>query len=228
MPKIRDFHTHTTLSDGVLTPVELIRRAAVKGYAAVGIADHSGPGMMERIIAEVAKDCELCSRHWDIVALPGIELTHVPAASIAELAAEAKRLGAAFVVVHGESPVEPVEPGTNLAAASCPDVDLLAHPGPIDEQVAQAAAENGVFLEITAKEGHCLGNGAVARAALACGAKLLLSSDTHVPDQLLTPDFALTVLAGAGLDENQALQVMEANAEEFLQRCLKRVAWGKR
>ena len=35
-----DFHTHTFLSDGVLSPIELIRRALVRGYKAMAITDH--------------------------------------------------------------------------------------------------------------------------------------------------------------------------------------------
>ena len=42
-----DFHTHTFLSDGVLTPVELIRRAHVAGYRVIAITDHVGPGNLE-------------------------------------------------------------------------------------------------------------------------------------------------------------------------------------
>ncbi len=221
--RIIDFHTHTFLSDGVLCPIELIRRAAVAGYAAIGIADHSGPGTMARIIAEVAADCELAREKWNFPAIPGIELTHCPASAIPELAAEAKSLGAAFVIVHGESPVEPVEPGTNLAAASCPDVDILAHPGLIDEEAAAAAAENGVFLEITAKDGHSLGNGHVVTVAQKAGAKLILGSDAHTPGQLLSGDHAMRVLRCAGLGEAEALQVLEENARQLLRRCAERM-----
>jgi predicted metal-dependent phosphoesterase TrpH len=32
-----DFHTHTTLSDGALSPVEQIRRAHVRGYTAIAV-----------------------------------------------------------------------------------------------------------------------------------------------------------------------------------------------
>jgi len=217
---LRDFHTHTTLSDGVLTPIELIRRAHVNGYAAIGVSDHCAQGTLARVIAEVAGDCALAERHWGIKALVGVELTHAPAEAIAELAAEAKSLGAAYVVVHGETPVEPVVPGTNLAAASSPAVDLLAHPGLMDEETAAAAAENGVFLEITARGGHCLGNGHVLRLALEAGAKVLLSSDAHAPGDLLTPTMALKVVRGAGLTEQEARAVLENNSREFLQRCL--------
>lgn len=220
-----DFHTHTMLGDGVLSPVELIRRAIVAGYGALGISEHCGMGMMARLLSEVRADCELAHKHWGFLALPGVELTHVPAGAVAELAAEARRLGAAFVVVHGESPIEPVEPGTNLAAACCPEVDILAHPGLLDEETAAAAAANGVFLEITAKFGHNAGNGRVVEMARRAGARLLLGSDAHEPGHLLSHDYALTVLLGAGLSPEEASQVIEANAREMLDRCLRRIGW---
>jgi len=213
-----DFHTHTFLSDGVLAPIELIRRALVNGYTCVGIADHAGAGTLESAIGAARKDCELAARHWNIIALPGVELTHVPAAAIAELAAAAKRAGALYVVVHGESPVEPVEPGTALAAASCPEVDVLAHPGHITPEVASAAAANGVFLEVTARQGHSLTNGIVVAVGRAAGAKFLVNSDAHRPEDLLTRAQAESVARGAGLDEAEARQALEENPRELLRR----------
>lgn len=213
-----DFHMHTTLSDGVLCPGELIRRAMANGYTAMGIADHSGAGQLERIIREVALEAELVKEHWDFPVLVGIELTHVPPTAIAELAARAREIGADHVVVHGETPVEPVPEGTNLAACKCPDVDILAHPGPLTLEAARAAAENEVFLEITTRQGHCLGNGHVARVAVEAGADLILNSDTHAPGDLLTEDFARTVALGAGLDEEHVRAATEINPERLLAR----------
>lgn len=213
-----DFHTHTFLSDGVLSPIELIRRAIVSGYSALGIADHCGAGTMARVIEETATEAELALRHWNFRVFPGVELTHVPASSVAELAAEAKRLGASHVVVHGESPVEPVEPGTNRAAVSCPDVDVLAHPGLLTAEEAQIAAETGVFIEITAKDGHSLGNGRVAALAREAGADCLLNSDSHLPSHLLTPDFARTVALAAGVLEEELDTLLRANPEELIAR----------
>jgi len=218
-----DFHTHSTLSDGALLPMELIRRCIVNGYSALGIADHSSASTMGRVIREVRRDCELAERFWGFTALPGIELTHVPAAAIGELAAEARSIGAAYVVVHGQSPVEPVEPGTNLAAVSCPDVDILAHPGELTEDEARLAAEHGVFIEITAKEGHSLGNGHVARVAQAAGARLLVNSDTHMPGQILTEEFARRVARLAGLEGEVLEQTLIANPQELLARVRERM-----
>lgn len=211
-----DFHTHTTLSDGVLLPMELIRRCIVNGYSALGIADHASASTLGRVIREGRRDCALAQKHWGFAAFCGVELTHVPATSIAELAAEARRQGAAFVVVHGQSPVEPVEPGTNLAAVACADVDILAHPGEIAEEDARLAAENGVYLEITARDGHCLSNGHVARMALAAGAKLLVNSDTHLPEQILTEEFAGRVAIGAGLEGQALTDALVTHPEELL------------
>ncbi len=221
---VYDFHTHTTLSDGVLLPMELIRRCIVNGYGALGIADHTSASTMGRVIREVRRDCQLALKHWGFSAFPGVELTHVPAAAIGELAAEARRMGAAFVVVHGQSPVEPVEPGTNLAAVSSPDVDILAHPGDLTEEEARLAAENGVFLELTAKDGHSLGNGRVAQVALAAGAKLLVNSDGHGPDGLLTEEKARRVARLAGLTNAQVEQVLVANPQELLARIKPRMS----
>lgn len=215
--RVYDFHTHTFLSDGVLSPIELIRRAMVKGYSALGIADHVGAATMARVIEELRRDCDLAAEHWNFEAFPGVELTHVPAASIPGLAAEAKRLGASHVVVHGETLVEPVEPGTNAAAVACPDVDILAHPGLLAEDQALLAAENDIFIELTSKEGHSLSNGHVFRVAQS-GMACLLNSDAHVPDHILTPDFARLVALGAGVPEEQLDRVLRQNPEKLLER----------
>ncbi|MFC1861035.1 histidinol phosphate phosphatase domain-containing protein, partial [Chloroflexota bacterium] len=125
---VYDFHTHTTLSDGVLSPIELIRRASVNNHSAIALSDHAATGTMKRIIEEITEVCTLARSYWNIIAIPGIELTHLPAQAIAEAAKRAKGLGAWLVIVHGETITEPVEKGTNLAALHSPDVDILAHP----------------------------------------------------------------------------------------------------
>jgi len=134
--------------------------------------------------------------------LPGIELTHVPPALIKPLVLRARELGALVVVGHGETPVEPVIPGTNRAAIEA-GVDVLAHPGFITEEVARIAKEKGVLLELSARKGHCLTNGHVAGVALRVGAGLAVCSDGHDPGDFMTGERARTVALGAGLSEDQ-------------------------
>jgi len=213
---VYDFHTHTTLSDGVLSPIELIRRSAVNGYKAVAITDHADTGNMKRIIEENAEACRLARSCWDIYAIPGIEITHVPAKAIAETARKARDFGAWLVVVHGESIVEPVEPGTNTAALQSPDVDMLAHPGLITLEETELAVRNGIYLEITYRKGHCLTNGYVASLAQKAGAKMLLNSDAHDVGDLLTDSIAEKVVKGTGLDDGISQQILTANPQELL------------
>ena len=215
---VYDFHTHSTLSDGALLPMELLRRCVVNDYGGVLISDHSSASTMERVIVEAGRDCALAREHWSFEAYAGVELTHVPAGSVADLAKQAKAAGAALVVVHGESPVEPVEPGTNLAAARCPDVDVLAHPGLLTPEVAENARDNGVFIEVTARQGHAMANGRVVRVAMEAGARIIVNSDAHRPEDLLTPQWAEHVARCAGIPEAMLDAVLADNARELLDR----------
>ena len=215
---IYDFHTHSSLSDGALSPLELIHRAVQHGYRAIAITDHVGIGQLERFITEIAKDCLLAERYWDVIAIPGVELTHLPAIAISDVARQAKETGARVVVVHGETIVEPVEQGTNMAAVQSPYVDILAHPGLLTHDEATIAAANGVFIEISARKGHSLANGHIAKTTLTDGAKLLLGSDAHDEEDLLSVGSATAILRGAGLTGTKLEEVLQDNPNTLLQK----------
>ncbi len=208
-----DLHTHSLFSDGVLVPSELVRRAVMKGYEVIAITDHADSSNLDFTIPRVAAACKELNRRWKIIALPGIELTHIPPETFAELTQRARSLGAAIVVAHGETLVEPVHPGTNRAAIEA-GVDILAHPGLITKEEAELAAQKGVYLEISSRKGHCLSNGYVAKMAATAGAKLVIDSDTHEPGDLITSEFAETVLRGAGLAADQ-IAVVFRNSKEL-------------
>ena len=207
-----DLHTHSLFSDGVLVPSELVRRAVMKGYEVIAITDHADSSNLDFTIPRVAQACRELSSRWKITALPGIELTHIPPETCAELTARARSLGAAIVVAHGETLVEPVHPGTNRAAIEA-KVDILAHPGLITREEAALAGRNGVHLEISSRKGHSLSNGHVAKIAAEAGAKLVIDTDTHEPGDLITDEFARTVLFGAGLVGGQLDEVFRNSRE---------------
>jgi len=193
-----DLHTHTLLSDGDLLPIELARRADVKGIEAIAFTDHVSYSNVERVIGEALKDCET-AESWHIETILGVEITHVPPDRIDDLVARARRLGAELIVVHGETLVEPTAPGTNMAAVSNPEVDILAHPGLITEEEVELARDNGVVLEITSRRGHCLTNGHIARLAMEVGAELTVNTDAHSHLDLIDETAARNVALGAGL-----------------------------
>jgi len=206
-----DFHTHTFYSDGILSPIELIRRALVKGYSAVAITDHVALGSLSRVIKEISDDCALARAYWDILAIPGVELTHIPPQAISEVAKRAKEIGAWLVVVHGETPVEPVEKGTNLAAVQSPYVDILAHPGLITPEEASIASRNNIFIELTARRGHSTANAHVASVSQKAKARLIVSSDAHDENDLLTPTSVESILHQANINPRQRPQIIDRN-----------------
>ncbi len=222
MTDLYDFHTHTTLSDGVLLPIEMVRRALARGYTAMALTDHASLGNLREVIAVLLQEAALARKHWPIEVLAGVELTHVPAAAIAEAAREARAAGAEIVVVHGETPVEPVEPGTNHAAVTSSDVDLLAHPGQLSAEDALLAARHEVFVELTARRGHSLCNGHVQAVGRAAGVRFVIDSDSHEPGDLLTVDFAQRVALGSGLPADMLDVVLLENPRLLLGRARRR------
>ena len=147
-----DLHTHTVFSDGELIPAELVRRAMVLGHDVIAITDHVDMTNVEFVASNVAKAVELCEDYIRVI--PGVEITHVPPSKIDHVAKLARKYGADWIVVHGETVTEPVAPGTNRASVESPEVDVLAHPGFITLEEAQIARDNGVLLEVSGRAGH--------------------------------------------------------------------------
>jgi histidinol phosphatase-like PHP family hydrolase len=205
-----DLHTHTTLSDGELIPSELVRRAQVKGYTAIGLTDHVDFTNIEFVLASAFK-AKYLEEQLDIKIFSGVEITHVPPQKIEKLASLARQLGAEIIIVHGETPVEPVMPGTNRAAIEA-GADILAHPGFLTPDDAVLARERNVCLEITSRLGHNITNGHVVRIAKQAGAKMVVDSDTHSPDDLIDTKRAVEIAMGAGLDLDEAVDIVKNHA----------------
>lgn len=204
-----DLHTHTLLSDGELCPAELVQRAKFKGYTVLGITDHVDLSNLDLVVPQIAEFCEKINRvEKGIQVIPGAELTHLPPPLIPEFASRVREKGAILVLVHGETIIEPVPRGTNRAALGA-DIDILAHPGNISEEEVRIARERGLFLEISARSGHCLTNGHVARLATSLGAELILNTDAHAAQDLITLEQAREILLGAGLPALKVSKIIE-------------------
>jgi histidinol phosphatase-like PHP family hydrolase len=214
-----DLHTHTFLSDGELLPSELVRRAKVKGYRIIGISDHVDMTNIEHVVSAMVKLSTKMEFYEGITILPGVEITHVPKGLIKEMITLARKLGIFYVVVHGETIVEPVQDGTNREAIEG-GADVLAHPGIISEADVALAREKGVLLEISGRKGHSLGNGRVASLAKQFGAPLVFNTDAHGPSDLVTEEEARKVVVGAGLNADD-FYAMQQNALDFVKKVLK-------
>lgn len=217
MTGLYDLHTHTIVSDGEMLPIELIRRMSILGYTTVAITDHVD-ATNTRSVVENLQVLRTSAGHFGVRLLCGVEITHVPPVEIPALAELAKKSGADIVLVHGETLVEPVAPGTNHAACTCPLVDVLAHPGLITASDVKSAAENGVAMELTSRGGHNRANGHVAKLAREHVCTLVVDSDAHAPHDLLDERARISIVRGAGLDEQECRQVMSLNIKQWLSR----------
>ncbi|MEK6732680.1 MAG: histidinol phosphate phosphatase domain-containing protein [Candidatus Omnitrophota bacterium] len=229
-----DLHTHTLLSDGELLPTELARRAQDKGYKVIGITDHVDSSNIDFVISGIINACNDINginplgfhhrdslkaglqhnRDWKIRTIPGVEITHMPLELIKSTVKFVRSKGIKLVLAHGETIVEPVIKGTNKAALLS-DINILTHPGLISLEDAKLAAARNIYLEITSRKGHSLTNGHVAKMAKLAGAKLVLNTDSHTPENLITKDFAEEILSGAGLDKKEIGRVFK-NSEELV------------
>ncbi|MDR2427310.1 MAG: histidinol phosphate phosphatase domain-containing protein [Endomicrobium sp.] len=209
-----DLHTHTLFSDGVLLPSELVYRAKYKGYKAIALTDHVDFSNMDFVIPRIIKVAKVLTNNYGILVLPGVEITYVPPKLIKEAADECRKLGSKIIVVHGETIAETVPPETNIYALEA-RIDILAHPGHITKKEAETAAENNIKLEISTRKGHNATNREVAQIGIAAGAKLVLNTDSHTPENILTPEMIAKTLLESGLPENY-YEIMQKNAVEII------------
>lgn len=211
-----DLHTHSLLSDGALLPSELVRRGEEIGYQAIAITDHADSSNLDFVIPRTIEVSSKLNETEDIKIIPGVELTHIPPVLIPGLVKRSRELGARIIIVHGETIVEPVAKGTNLAALKC-EIDILAHPGLLTYEEAALAKEKGIYLEISTRSGHSLTNGHVARVAIEAEASLVLNTDAHGPGDLTDKDMARRIAQGAGLEASEFEELL-ANSRGLIER----------
>src|SRR5437763_1668234 len=71
-----DLHSHTTASDGTLTPRELVRAAARRGVRVLAVTDHDSTDGLGDAVDEAA-------RHPPLTIVPGLEINcDVPGAEV--------------------------------------------------------------------------------------------------------------------------------------------------
>lgn len=197
-----NLHCHSLLSDGVLLPSEIARRYEDKGYKAIAITDHVDYTNIESTVKAILEFTEHWPKKSSIKLLSGVELTHLPLEHFRPLAKYARNRGIQVIVGHGETIVEPVLKGTNRAALEA-DIDILAHPGLISDADIKLAKKKGIFLELTSRSGHRDTNAYVAEHAIKLGAKLILNTDSHLPEDIISPEELAKIGLQAGLNPKE-------------------------
>jgi predicted metal-dependent phosphoesterase TrpH len=89
-PLLCELHAHTTLSDGTLTPTELVDLYGAAGFDVLAITDHvcRADGLLRggarsvcaadhgRYLALLEAEAERARQVYDLLVVPGLELTH--------------------------------------------------------------------------------------------------------------------------------------------------------
>lgn len=219
-------HSHSTLSDGTLSMEEIVAAAERRGYQALAVTDHAhatDPNYRD-VVAAVRGEIDRLRNETSIRLFAGAELTDFEPSQIAHIAREVRRSGAQVVVVHGECVSMQVLPGTNAAAVRADGVDILAHPGLLTEEDAHEAARRGVYVEISARQGHNWANGHVYRTARKAMAPIIVDSDGHDEAGLLSHAKVEALLRGAGASELSLCQIKDQMAPVFVGTLLRRFA----
>ena len=218
-----DFHSHSTWSDGRATIAEMAAAAIARGYAYLGVSDHThgltvANGLNEqrireqwveidRLNAELAPFRLLKSAEVEIRRDGSLDL---PDAVLAELDIVIASLHSGL---RGD---RATVTGRILQAINNPHVDIIAHPsgrivggrGGADYDwgaVFAAAAATGTALEINAAPERLDLTDETARRALDAGVRLTIDCDAHSIDNLELMPFGIAVARRAWATADQVL-----------------------
>jgi len=232
-----DFHVHTSLSDGGDTLEEMIDAARARGYAYVGISDHS---MSLKVARGVSVDDLMRRRDeirvinqtsGDFRILLGTECEILANGDLDYPDDVLKELDYVIASVHSRFNMQIAEMTDRvLAAVNHPYVNILAHPftgmvqrrEPIQldlERVAEEAAERGTALEINAFPDRLDLSGPQARLAKEKGAKLVIDTDSHSIDHLAYIRFGVGTARRGWLEPDDVVNCWPyERVKEFLSR----------
>lgn len=206
-----DFHSHSTWSDGGATIAQMAQAAIARGYAYLGVSDHTHSltitgGLdetriraqwveIDRLNAELAPFRLLKSAEVEIRRDGALDLPDAVLAGLDIVIAS---------LHNGLRDERAAVTGRLLGAINSPHVDIIAHPsGRIVggragadydwDAIFAAAAATGTALEINAAPERLDLNDEHARRALAAGVLLTIDCDAHEPANLDLMPFGLAV-----------------------------------
>lgn len=231
------FHNHTKRTDGSHSLEELVQAVRGEGYRYMLLSDHSrslrvAHGLSESELMKEAEDVRRLNRRLGkFRVLMGAEVDILPDGRLDYPDRVLAKLDVVIAAVHSAfKQPKPVMTKRIVRALENRHVDILAHPtgrligerDPYDvdtDELCRAAARTRTALEINCYTRRLDFNDTQARRAREAGAKLVLSTDTHVLDQLADIELGISMARRAWLGPGDILNSMTVN--ELL-------AWVKR
>jgi DNA polymerase (family 10) len=197
-----DLHCHTDATDGHHSVEALVAAAAARGYAYVGVTDHSratrvaGGLTLEELRAHVRRIRAAAAKHPSITVLAGSECDILPDGRLDYPDEVLAELDLVIAAVHTRFKQPRGEMTRRICAALAnPHVHVLAHPtgrllGERDpyaldlDAVLRAARRHGKAVEINAYPDRLDLGDVHARRARDLGVLLAIDTDTHMLDHL--------------------------------------------
>lgn len=198
-----ELHVHSSDSDGTWSIRELIETAIARGFHTVAITDHSVSQVIanglsaERLEKQIEQVRELAREYrWRITVLAGSEVDILADGRLDYPDSLLKELDIVIASPHVALSQEPEKATARLLKAiENPYVTILGHPmgrligrreglNPDIRELARAAAQRGVALEINANHHRLDLPDVQARMALEAGCKLAINTDAHGPADL--------------------------------------------
>lgn len=218
-----ELHVHTSASDGAASLEEMIRSAKESGYEYVAITDHTknvrvAGGLDDRKMLEHVLSIRKAARGVKgIRVLAGAEVDILKNGDLDLDEETLKELDIVIAAVHSHFDLSSGEETSRvLRALSSPEVNVLAHPTcrlisqrrplRIDmDEVARAAAENGVYLEINSHSDRMDLKDEHIRRASELGAKFMVSTDAHHPGQFVAARYGVMTARRGWLSPGEVL-----------------------
>jgi DNA polymerase (family 10) len=217
-----EFHAHTTWSDGSASIAEMAGAAAARGYAFLGITDHShGLSVAGGLDVE-----RLAAQRLEIAAVDGMDGVTLLAGAEVEVhrdgrldydAATLARLDVVVASLHSglRQPRDEIT-ARLLSVLANPNVDIIAHPsgrmierregGDFDwPEAFAAAARTGTALEINADPARLDLTARNARLAADAGCLITINCDAHHPSAFSLMEYGAAVARKAWLQPEQIL-----------------------
>ncbi|MCO5167126.1 MAG: DNA polymerase/3'-5' exonuclease PolX [Planctomycetes bacterium] len=234
-------HVHTTWSDGVGSVADMVEEAARLGYGYVGISDHSQAARYanglsaERLRAQREEVEAARAAHPGLVVLHGVECDIMADGSLDLPDDCLAELDFVIASVHTELGMERDRMTARLVrAVSHPLVRVLGHPlgrrllereaSQFDwEPVLEAAAGNGVAIEVNGQPQRLDADWIHIRRIRARGVKLCINPDAHAPGTLDDARRHALVEARRGWASRQDV-VNSLPADRFVREFLRREA----
>jgi DNA polymerase (family 10) len=210
-----EFHSHTTWSDGTASVAEMARAAAERGYAFLGISDHShslgvARGLTGERLAAQRREISETQRETSLRLFTSseVEVSREGDLDFDDIVLEGLDVVIASLHVGLRRP-RPELMQRLRGVLENRHVDIVAHPsgrlierrdgGDFDwNEAFRLAARTGTALEINADPTRLDLNGELARQAIDAGCLLTINCDAHHPDGFTSMEYGVAMARRAG------------------------------